>query len=99
MQSAGTHAIAVGFPQKVHFAFDAEQISLAQAWRGRFLDAEGTWFVRHAPPADPIGEAHTRLPGSVPFATLAGPLQSIRWIAGEVLYTGRYASPTCVLRS
>ena len=75
MQFAGTHAIAVGFPQKVHFAFDAEQISLAQAWHGRFLDAEGTWFVRFAPPADPIGEEHTRLPGGVPFAALASPVE------------------------
>jgi hypothetical protein len=75
MQSAGTHAIAVGFPQKVHYAFDAEQISLTQAWRGRFLDAEGTWFVRFAPPADPIGEEHARLPGGVPFAALDSPLQ------------------------
>ncbi|MEO2019203.1 MAG: cytochrome c [Fuerstiella sp.] len=76
MNSAGTHAIAVGFPQKVHFAFDAEQISLAQAWRGRFLDAEGTWFVRFAPPADPIGEDHVRPPSGVPFAILASSLQT-----------------------
>jgi cytochrome c2 len=75
MQSAGTHAIAVGFPQNVHFAFDAEQVSLAQAWRGRFLDAEGTWFVRSAPPADPIGNARARLPGGVPFAAIDSPLQ------------------------
>ncbi|HIE98882.1 MAG TPA: c-type cytochrome [Fuerstia sp.] len=75
MKSAGTHAIAVGFPQKVHFAFDAEQITLAQAWRGRFLDAEGTWFVRFAPPADPIGDDHVRPPGGVPFAILASSLQ------------------------
>lgn len=75
MQAAGTHAIAVGFPQKVHFAFDAEQISLAQVWRGRFLDAEGTWFVRFAPPADPISEEHTRLSIGVPFATLTSDLQ------------------------
>jgi outer membrane protein assembly factor BamB len=28
--------------------------------------------------------------------TLAGPLQSVRWIAGEVLYTGRYSSPNII---
>jgi len=28
--------------------------------------------------------------------TLAGPLESIRWIAGEVLYTGRYVSPNLI---
>lgn len=56
MPVTGTHAIAVGFPQQVHFAFDAENLSLSQAWHGRFLDAEGTWFIRFAPPADPLGD-------------------------------------------
>ncbi len=57
MDKAGMHAIAVGFPQRVHFAFDAEKCSRAQAWGGRFLDAQGTWFERFAPPADPLGDA------------------------------------------
>ncbi len=57
MPVAGTHAIAVGLPEKVHFAFDAEQLRLAIAWRGQFLDAQGTWFVRFAPPAAPLGKA------------------------------------------
>lgn len=57
MKDAGTHAIAVGFPQAVNIAFDADKARLAAVWRGRFLDAEGTWFVRAAPPADPLGES------------------------------------------
>jgi len=57
MKDAGTHAIAVGFPQSVNIAFDAGQARLAAVWRGRFLDAQGTWFVRAAPPADPLGES------------------------------------------
>ena len=72
MEQAGTHAIAVGFPQKVHFTFDAEQIRLTHAWRGRFLDAHGTWFVRLAPPAQPLGEDQIRLPPGAPFAVLNG---------------------------
>ncbi len=66
MRDAGTHAIAVGFPQGVHYAFDAEQVRPAVAWKGRFLDARGTWFERFAPPADPLGEHHVNFP--------AGPL-------------------------
>ncbi|GAB5404693.1 MAG: c-type cytochrome [Aureliella sp.] len=54
MPVAGTHAVAVGMPQGVHYAFDAEQVRLALAWRGRFLDAQGTWFIRFAPPAKPL---------------------------------------------
>ena len=56
MEEAGTHAIAVGFPQGIHIAFDAENARLAVGWKGRFLDARGTWFERFAPPAIPLGE-------------------------------------------
>jgi len=56
MKAAGTHAIAAGFPQGVHYAFDASQVRLALAWKGRFIDAHGTWFNRFAPPADPLGD-------------------------------------------
>ncbi|QGQ23585.1 cytochrome c [Gimesia benthica] len=70
MEEAGTHAIAVGFPQKVHVAFDAEQVRPALAWKGRFLDAQGTWFIRFAPPADPLGDALMQFPSGPPVAFL-----------------------------
>ncbi len=70
MPVTGMHAIAVGFPLKVNFGFDAEHIGLAQAWRGRFLDAEGTWFVRFAPPADPLGDHLINFPPGIAIATL-----------------------------
>ncbi|WP_442508883.1 c-type cytochrome [Novipirellula sp. SH528] len=70
MPGAGTHAIAVGFPEQVHFAFDAEQVRLATTWRGRFLDAQGTWFVRSAPPADPLGNDVANFPSGFSFAEL-----------------------------
>ncbi len=70
MKAAGTHAIAVGFPQQVHFAFDAENSRVAVFWRGRFLDAQGTWFSRFTPPADPLGEDVISLPSGLPFAVL-----------------------------
>ncbi len=61
MDEAGTHAIAVGYPEKLHFAYDAEQVRIAEIWTGRFLDAQGTWYERFAPPADPLGESHRLL--------------------------------------
>jgi mono/diheme cytochrome c family protein len=54
--SGGTHAIAVGFPEQRHFAFDAKRLRLAELWKGRFLNAQGTWFDRFAPPAIPLGD-------------------------------------------
>jgi len=71
MKEAGTQAIAVGFPQKVHFAFDAEQVRLVQAWRGRFLDAHGTWFDRFVPPAVPLGKYLMSFPSGIPLAAIA----------------------------
>ena len=71
MPVTGMHAIAVGFPQHVHFGFDAEQIALTQAWRGRFLDAEGTWFIRFAPPAEPLGDKLINFPPGIAVALLA----------------------------
>ncbi|MBU6277070.1 MAG: c-type cytochrome [Planctomycetes bacterium] len=71
MTRAGTHAIAIGFPEGVHVAFDAERCRLAEAWRGRFLDARGTWILaKSAPPTDPLGAAVPIDPGP-PVACLA----------------------------
>lgn len=72
LRDAGPHGIAVGFPQKVHLAFDAEQVRFAGFWKGRFLDAHGTWFNRFTPLAAPLGTDVVSLPVGVPFAT-AGP--------------------------
>lgn len=74
MRDAGPHAIAVGFPQGVHFAFDAERLRLATAWGGRFLDAQGTWFIRSAPPADPLGDRAVRIDRELPFRGEPGTL-------------------------
>ena len=79
MQDAGTHAIAVGFPERIHYAFDSEKIRLASAWKGRFIDARGTWFERFTPPAEPLGESLIRFPQGQPFALLDR--EEIRWPA------------------
>ncbi len=70
MSDAGTHAIAVGFPARVHFAFDAFEVRPAVAWRGRFLDAHGTRYDRFAPPAEPLGKDVVRFAPGPPFARL-----------------------------
>ena len=70
MPKAGTHALAVGFKEQVHFAFDTEQLRLTEAWRGRFLDARGTWFERFTPPAVPLGEERIEFPQGAALAVL-----------------------------
>ena len=57
MEGAGTHAIAIGFPQGVHAAFNSEQVGWSLLWQGKFLDAESTWDDRFTPLAPPLGES------------------------------------------
>ncbi len=70
MKEAGTHAIAVGFPEKIHYAFNAENVQLSQLWKGRFLDAKGTWYERFTPPALPLGKNLISMPAKPSFAFL-----------------------------
>ena len=56
MKQAGLAAIAVGFPDGRHVAFDAAKVRWALGWKGRFLDAESTWDDRFTPLASPLGE-------------------------------------------
>ncbi|KLU03647.1 cytochrome oxidase (cbb3-type) [Rhodopirellula islandica] len=67
MQGVGTHAIAVGFPEGVHFAFDAETPRLALAWKEDFVDARSTWFERFSPPIDPLGKDSIAIASEMEF--------------------------------
>lgn len=88
MPVAGTHAIAVGYPENVHVAFDAENLFWAEAWRGRFLDAQGTWYVRAAPPAVPLGDERIQLPPGPVVASLSQVTQA--WPAKVDLTRDRF---------
>ncbi len=56
LEGVGTQAIAVGFPGGMNVAFDAEEVRWKIAWRGKFVDALGTWDDRYCTPAVPLGE-------------------------------------------
>jgi hypothetical protein len=81
MKGAGNHAIAVGSPGKVHFAFDAQRARPALAWRGKFVDAYSTWFSRAQPPIEPLGVDVMALPASPPLAVL--PRDGAAWPADD----------------
>lgn len=63
---AGNRGIAIGTPSGLHFAFDAEQIGLCEAWRGDFLDVAPVWEGRGGGVAVQLGE--------VVWSSPAGPL-------------------------
>jgi hypothetical protein len=56
IDGAGPRAIAVGFPDKVHVAWDADQMRLALVWRGAFIDAGRHWTGRGKGFQSPLGD-------------------------------------------
>lgn len=69
----GPRAIAVGFPESVHVAFDADVVRLSIAWRGRFFDAKSIWEKRGGTFAAPLGSDLLPMPPGPAFAFLASP--------------------------
>lgn len=67
MEGVGSHAIAVGFPSQVHFAYDANHCRPMLMWKGQFFDAYGTWFIRHAPFESPLGSSVVSIAGEPRF--------------------------------
>jgi len=63
--------IAVGFPQKVHFAWDGEQFTPRLIWHGAFIDASMHWVGRGQGNQTPLGDHVMTLPAGPPIAALA----------------------------
>jgi cytochrome c2 len=72
MAGVGPRTVCVGLPERVHYAFDVERSRLALAWRGRFLDARGTWHARAGELEKPAGEDVLELPAGPHLASLPG---------------------------
>ena len=53
MASAGVRAIACGYPEQVHCAFDADRCAVTSVWTGRFLNAAGAWGARGGAETNP----------------------------------------------
>ena len=70
IEGAGTRAIAVGYPEEVHLAFDANQQRLALIWRGRFLDAGKHRQGRGQGNLPPLGRDVIAFPEGPPSAKL-----------------------------
>ncbi len=68
---AGWRGIAVGFPDLVHCAFDAEELNLATIWKGRFLNVGPHWTSQGSGRIGPLGHDRIELIKGAPFARLA----------------------------
>lgn len=70
MDGVSPRTIAVGLPDNVHYAYDAENARLAKAWRGAFMDARGTWHGRAGELESPEGRSVIEMPEGAAIAAL-----------------------------
>jgi hypothetical protein len=60
MRDVSPKVLCVGTPAGLHFAWDMQNARLAKVWRGRFLNARGTWEGRagalESPPSSDVLE-------------------------------------------
>ena len=84
VEGVGTHAIAVGFPQGIHYVFDALAMRPAALWRGRFIDGESAQADRFTPFVKPLGESVVMLSEG---ATLAKAVEG-PWDGAHLRFTG-----------
>jgi hypothetical protein len=62
--------IAVGYPEQVHLAWDANSLCLTQIWRGRFIDASMHWVGRGSGFQSPLGDDILKLEQTAPLTPL-----------------------------
>ncbi|MEZ6058318.1 MAG: family 16 glycoside hydrolase [Planctomycetaceae bacterium] len=65
--------IAVGYPERAHLAWDANDLCLKMIWHGRFIDASKHWVGRGPGNQTPLGDHVMRFEETVPVAVLANP--------------------------
>jgi hypothetical protein len=70
IEGAGPRGIAVGYPEKAHLAFDANELRIALLWQGLFIDAARHWTDRGAGFEGPLGDNVVKLPNGPTFAVL-----------------------------
>ena len=73
IQGAGPRAIAVGYPEKAHLAFDANEMRIAMIWQNAFMDARRHWTDRGVGFEPPMGDNVMNLPAGVVFWVLSQP--------------------------
>lgn len=73
IEGAGPRAIGVGLPEKVNFAFDANELRLALIWQGPFIDAARHRTGRGTGYEPPLGYSVVKWTPGPAFALLDSP--------------------------
>lgn len=85
IEGAGPRGIAVGYPEGVSIAWDADALRLALAWRGAFIDAGKHWTGRGAGFQPPLGDGVFAPDAATPLAVFAAEsaIAAAEWPAGS----------------
>ena len=70
IQNLSSRGIAVGYPEKMNIAFDAEDNCLKLIWHGAFLDAGMHWRGRGQGRLNPLGDHIVRLEEKTPVVVV-----------------------------
>lgn len=70
IEGLSSRGIAVGYPEKAHIAWDAEQMNLQLIWHGAFIDASRHWTGRGQGAQSPLGDHLLQLTSGQPLARL-----------------------------
>ncbi|MEZ6042451.1 MAG: c-type cytochrome [Planctomycetaceae bacterium] len=77
IEGLSPRGIAVAFPEKAHFAWDAEQMNMRLIWHGAFIDASKHWVGRGPGFQAPLGDHMMTLPSGPAVAVL--PSTDSKW--------------------
>lgn len=83
LEGLSPRGIAVGYPEKGHLAWDANELCLKLIWHDRFIDASKHWTGRGPGPQSPLGDHILSVEPTFAFAVLESqdspwPSQSLR---------------------
>ena len=70
IEGLSPRGIAVGYPEQVHIAWDAGNMSLAMIWKNEFIDASKHWVGRGPGNQSPLGDYVVKLEPTASIAVL-----------------------------
>jgi mono/diheme cytochrome c family protein len=90
LDGGATRAIACGFPEQIHIAFDMQRCRLVFAWEGVFIDAAGAWALRAEDRANPLAPPGWSAPEGPSFVAGVSPPEQWRDSGFEALHFRGY---------
>ena len=76
MNGLSARVVAVGYPERASIAWDMENLRLGRAWRGDFINVQGTWAGRAGALENPAGDDVLDFPPGMAVGIIETPHQA-----------------------